>query len=89
MNTSNYDPAYKGNLWFTADDGVNGNELWKSAGSEAGTVLVKDVNPGPAGQLSLIFPPGAPGSREWQMAVSGGTLFFMADDGSHEANPSW
>src|SRR6478752_6835130 len=35
--------------YFTADDGVNGRELWKSNGSAAGTVLVKDINPGSAG----------------------------------------
>ena len=27
-------------------DGVSGRELWKSDGTEAGTVLVKDINPG-------------------------------------------
>jgi ELWxxDGT repeat protein len=34
--------------YFTADDGVNGRELWKSDGTAAGTVLVKDINPGSA-----------------------------------------
>jgi ELWxxDGT repeat protein len=27
-----------------ADDCVNGSELWKSDGTEAGTVLIKDIN---------------------------------------------
>jgi ELWxxDGT repeat protein len=32
-----------GTLFFTANDGVNGYELWKSDGTSSGTVLVKDV----------------------------------------------
>jgi ELWxxDGT repeat protein len=35
-----------GTIFFTADDGVSGQELWKSDGTAAGTVLVKDINPG-------------------------------------------
>jgi ELWxxDGT repeat protein len=34
-----------GTLYFAADEGVHGRELWKSDGTEAGTVLVNDINP--------------------------------------------
>ena len=32
-------------LFFTADDGTTGRELWKSDGTGSGTVLVKDIDP--------------------------------------------
>ena len=35
-----------GVVFFVANDGIHGNELWKTDGSESGTVLVKDINPG-------------------------------------------
>ena len=42
-----------GTLFFTANDGVNGTELWKSDGTAAGTVMVKDIN---AGQRAVRIP---------------------------------
>src|SRR4051794_14336915 len=35
-----------GTLFFAANDGAGGTELWKSNGTAAGTALVKDVDPG-------------------------------------------
>ncbi len=33
-------------LYFGADNGVNGRELWKSDGTENGTSMIKDLSPG-------------------------------------------
>ena len=68
-----YGPAANvgGTLFFAADDGVRGRELWKSDGTATGTVLVKDINPGEAGS-------GPEG-----LANVNGTLFFRATDGPH------
>ena len=42
-------------LYFTANDGVGGQELWKSDGSPSGTLMVKDINPGiDSGRPSLL-----------------------------------
>src|SRR5262245_59764439 len=32
-------------VFFTANDDVNGRELWKTDGTAAGTMLVKDIRP--------------------------------------------
>ena len=70
--------AVAGKLFFTADDGTHGPELWSSNGTGAGTVLVKDVKPGV---------PNAKDSGPTNLTDVGGTLFFAANDGIHGAEP--
>jgi ELWxxDGT repeat protein len=60
-----------GNTLFFAHDGQNGIELWKSDGTAAGTVEVKDIWPGP----ERSFPQ--------DLTAVGSTVFFTADDGTH------
>ena len=38
-----------GTPFFSANDGTNGSELWRSGGSAPGTVLVKDIHPSVSG----------------------------------------
>ncbi len=59
-----------GTLYFRANDGTNGYELWKSDGTSAGTVLVRDI---------LL---GAYGSNPRSLTNVNGTLYFQATDGS-------
>ncbi len=56
-----------GTLFFAANNGVSGDELWKSNGTTAGTVLVRDIYP------------GSKSSYPRYMANMNGTLFFAAD----------
>lgn len=62
-----------GRLLFSAEDGMQGRELWRSDGTAAGTVLVKDIAPGPASSMEET-------SGRNLTAVLGSTLFFIADD---------
>lgn len=41
--------AFNGFVYFAADNGVTGNELWRTNGTAAGTTLVKDFDTAPAG----------------------------------------
>ncbi|MEN7551091.1 ELWxxDGT repeat protein [Rapidithrix thailandica] len=40
-----------GFLYFTANDGVHGTELWRTDGTPAGTTLVSDINEGAYGSI--------------------------------------
>jgi len=62
-----------GTLFLSADDGASGIELWKSDGTEEGTVLVKDIRPGPEASFSAVY--------GWYLANAKGRLYFAADDG--------
>jgi ELWxxDGT repeat protein len=52
---------------FVFNDGIHGNELWRSDGTAEGTVLLKDIVPGPTGSSPTGF------------ANLNGTLFFIAE----------
>jgi large repetitive protein len=58
-----------GILVFSADDRVVGTELWRSDGTETGTVLVKDINPGSNGS-----------NPSKEVATAAGTMYFTASD---------
>src|SRR5690606_12002506 len=62
--------AIGGVLYFTANDGTNGVELWKSNGTTTGTVLVKNI----AAAVGISSTPA-------NLTEMNGVLYFNADDG--------
>jgi ELWxxDGT repeat protein len=58
-----------GRIFFLADDGVNGRELWTSTGTSASTVLVRNIAAGSA----------SPGIQD--LIAVGDIVCFTADDG--------
>jgi ELWxxDGT repeat protein len=64
-----------GTLFFIAADPAYGAELWKSDGTEAGTYMIKDINP--AGDSSPVY-----------ITCLNNSIFFQANDGTH-GNELW
>lgn len=70
-----YLTVYNNELYFRATNLITGTELWKSDGTEAGTVLVKNINPEDSN-------PPADSSEPYGFVEFNGELFFVAEDGS-------
>lgn len=63
--------AFNGALYFTAGDGVHGDELWKTDGTPGGTTLVKEINPNPITSATIST-----------ITVVGDKLLFAANNGT-------
>src|SRR5206468_6435869 len=61
--------SFAGRIFFGAEDGVHGYELWATDGTAAGTRLVKNIYPGLASSSSYGFTGFA------------GKLFFATNEG--------
>jgi ELWxxDGT repeat protein len=68
---------FNGKLYFTADDGENGNELFVSDGTAEGTQLLLDLYPG-ENNYGYKY-----GSNPSNLVEFNGKLYFTADDGVH------
>ena len=69
--TSNSIFKANGHLFFRANDGIHGEELWKTDGTTLGTRLCKDIFPGKENSDSGYY------------AENNGSLYLRANDGIH------
>ncbi|MDO1447667.1 hypothetical protein Q0590_15460 [Rhodocytophaga aerolata] len=66
-----------GVVYFSGYEAATGWELWKSNGTSAGTVLVKDIYP------------GTTSSWPSNLYAWNGNLYFSANDGSEHKTELW
>lgn len=71
--TNNYSDFFCncGNFAFFTPPSLNGNELWRTDGTTAGTYMLKDINPGINSSLWYV------------KACNNGKLFFIASDNNN------
>lgn len=68
--TTNFSYLYSNSdFFFAATDGVHGNELWRTNGTETGTTMVQDINPNAAGSTPELN------------IINNGKILFGATDG--------
>ena len=88
-----------GTLFFYADNATTGRELWKSDGTPAGTVLVKDIIPGAnasgptyftayGGVAHFTANDGVLGTELWRSDGGPGGTFLVHDVGPGDSSPS-
>ena len=64
-------------IYFRATDAAHGAELWRSDGTDAGTYMVKDINPGASDCSNSVFMSGQ------YFAQMNEVIYFAADGGGN------
>jgi len=70
-SNSFYETEFDGVMLFRINDGLHGNEPWRTDGTPGGSWMIRDIWP------------GALGSEPVRFTRVGDTLFFVAEDGQH------
>ena len=68
--------VYNGRVYFSAYNQTTGEELWKTDGTEAGTVMVKNIN-------EEAVPGTGENSNPEGLIIYNGKMYFSADDGTN------
>lgn len=63
--------TFNGQIFFTLDDERHGKEFWRTNGTEAGTQLIKDINPDEESGMGTIY------------GILEDKIIFSANDGVH------